>query len=462
MHNYSNDIIEDFPGIIIEFDNFGKITNLNNNFEKILGFSKKECFSCYLDEMYRNILIADINDIGFTTVKDKIIRVYAKNGEKLYLVLNRVIKEKNGMMIGGFDILFNVSGIIKYQKEFEFATLHDPLTALYNYVFFVEELKRYSKSREYPISILVYDIDGLQIINNKFGRDEGDKLILELSNIISTSVRTSDIVARISGNEFGVILLRAQPESIEKILWRIEEKIADFNFKNAREDYVLSASYGYSFAIEPSNLLDNLKMAEEELNRQKLLKKESIKSQTLKVLLSALAEKDNVTSGHTERVSDLCSKIGKAINLPQEKINKLLLLAVVHDIGKIGIPDKILKKADKLTDEEMEIMKKHTEIGYRIAMSSPDLTPIADLVLKHHERWDGRGYPFGLKSKDIPIECRILAIVDSFDAMVYQRPYNTPKSILQALDELVYLKGTVYDPELVDIFVKIVKEELEN
>ncbi|PKM80682.1 MAG: phosphohydrolase [Firmicutes bacterium HGW-Firmicutes-13] len=133
-----------------------------------------------------------------------------------------------------------------------------------------------------------------------------------------------------------------------------------------------------------------------------------------------------------------------------------MLLAKVHDLGKVGISDKILFKKSKLTDDEWEIMKQHSEKGYRIAQSSPDLALVADLILRHHERWDGSGYPLGLKGEEIPIECRILAVVDAYDAMFNERPYNRVMTHEEAVAELRHCKGTQFDPVLVEELLAIV------
>ena len=136
--------------------------------------------------------------------------------------------------------------------------------------------------------------------------------------------------------------------------------------------------------------------------------------------------------------------------------NNLILLSEMHDLGKVAIPDEILNKKESLTTEEWEILKTHPEKGYRIAISSPELAPIADYILKHHERWDGKGYPFGLKEREIPIECRILAIADAYDAMTSQRPYNKVKSHEDAVEEIKRCAGTQFDPKIAEIFTEVI------
>jgi HD-GYP domain-containing protein (c-di-GMP phosphodiesterase class II) len=143
------------------------------------------------------------------------------------------------------------------------------------------------------------------------------------------------------------------------------------------------------------------------------------------------------------------------LQLPQAVVADMRLLAKFHDIGKVGIPDSILKKPGKLTQAEMVIMRQHCEIGYRIAKSSPDLEPIADCILKHQEHWDGNGYPLGISGEQIPIECRVLGIVDAFDAMTNDRPYRQAMTEDEAIKELLRCAGAQFDATLVEVFIAL-------
>ena len=151
----------------------------------------------------------------------------------------------------------------------------------------------------------------------------------------------------------------------------------------------------------------------------------------------------------------LACDMGMKIGLSGNQIDKMKLLAKFHDIGKVGIPDYILKKPAKLTLEEYEVMKTHTQIGKRIADESVELNDISELIYYHHERWDGAGYPEGVAGEDIPIECRILAIVDTFDAMTNDRPYRKGLPLEVARDEIIRCKGSQFDPTLTEAFLEL-------
>ncbi len=177
--------------------------------------------------------------------------------------------------------------------------------------------------------------------------------------------------------------------------------------------------------------------------------------QAVQLLLAALKEKDSIAEGHAQRLAELSRNVGEKMNLSPEQLDRLHLLAFMHDLGKIGVPDRVLFKAGKLSEEEWGMMRQHPEKGYRIAKESPELASIADLILKHHERWDGKGYPLGIEGKNIPIEARILAVVDAYDVITNKRPYKEAISNEKAKFELERCAGSQFDPEIVKIFLSI-------
>jgi putative nucleotidyltransferase with HDIG domain len=194
------------------------------------------------------------------------------------------------------------------------------------------------------------------------------------------------------------------------------------------------------------------------LHKNKILESKSYHSSILSSIQATMFAKSQNTEEHAERLATLCKYVGQELSLTPSQMDELLLFAMLHDIGKIGIDDRILNKPDKLTDEEWIVMKKHTEIGYRIALSSPELQSIANYILSHHEHWNGNGYPQGLKQEEIPLLSRILGLVDSYDAMTQDRVYRKALSRDQAIHEILNYRGIQFDPKITDIFIEILNK----
>ncbi|MDN5346856.1 MAG: hypothetical protein PWP65_420 [Clostridia bacterium] len=364
------------------------------------------------------------------------------------------VRDKNGNVVGAVEATLDITERRRYEEQLKYLSLHDLLTGLYNRAFFQEELRRLSSSREYPITILVADLDGLKLVNDTLGHAKGDEMLKACADVLRTSLRRSDILARIGGDEFAALLPRTGEKTGEDIGCRIRSRIYGYNKEHPELPLHLSIGFA-TCQSEDESLEDTFKQADDLMYRHKLVHRASARNQIVGALLAALKEKDYITAGHAQRLEELCLKMGEKIGLSPRQMADLALLAQVHDLGKVAVPDSILFKKGPLTEEEWEVMRRHPEKGYRIALSSPDLAGVADLILKHHERWDGSGYPLGLKGEEIPVECRILSIVDAFDAMTSERPYRKPKSKEGAIIELKRCAGSQFDPQLVDIFVSM-------
>jgi len=236
---------------------------------------------------------------------------------------------------------------------------------------------------------------------------------------------------------------------------------SQIEYCNQRKSGVpISVSLGYAVRRDKAvGMQEILKDADNRMCREKLHHSQSARSAIVQTVMKLLEERDFVTEEHAERLQDMTSALARRLNLPEARVADIRLLTKFHDIGKVGIPDHILRKPGPLTAAERKEIRRHCEIGYRIAQSSADLTPIADWILKHQEWWNGGGYPLGLEGEDIPLECRILSVCDAYDAMTSDRPYRRAMSHADAVEELKRCAGTQFDPQIVDVFVETFSEE---
>ena len=341
-------------------------------------------------------------------------------------------------------------------EQMKFYSLHDPLTGLYNRTLFQQHMDKIDRDN-IPTTIIICDIDGLKLVNDTLGHLEGDELLKNAALIIKEVFTSNNsIIARIGGDEFAILLPYLSLQQIEAKCSKLNEKVEAYNKSNIT--FPLSISIGYASKKDfEISITDTFKEADNHLNREKLHHSKSNRSAVVQTLMLALEARDHITEGHTDRMQDMVVDLAKVIGLSERTIADLRLFARFHDIGKVGISDTILFKPGPLNEKERWEMERHSEIGFRIAQSSSDLSIIADWILKHHEWWNGQGYPLQLKEREIPIECRILAIVDAFDAMTNQRPYREALTKEEALKELKKGAGSQFDPELVDIFMELIK-----
>ncbi|MGE5418291.1 MAG: PAS domain S-box protein [Acidobacteriota bacterium] len=342
------------------------------------------------------------------------------------------------------------------EDKLRFLSLHDALTGLYNRTYFQEELRRLENSRDELVALIICDVDGLKLVNDTLGHDAGDSLLRAVANLIKDCFRGGDVVARVGGDEFAVLFAASTRSVVDEACRRIRSTVEEHN--DQKPELPLSISIGYSIRTDRTVSMDDIyREADNNMYREKLHSRLSARGAIVETLMKALEARDWITEGHGDRLQQLVASIAIAIGLSERSIADLRLLAQFHDIGKVGIPDRILFKEDKLTSEESLEMQRHSEIGHRIATTAPGLGPIADWVLKHHEWWDGSGYPLGLKGEQIPLECRILAIADAYDAMTNDRPYRKAMRKEEAVKEIQRCSGTQFDPNLVNRFMQVIK-----
>lgn len=341
----------------------------------------------------------------------------------------------------------------KSEQSILHLSYHDALTGLGNRRLYDEKIKEINLTNIVPVSVVLCDVNGLKMMNDAFGHDAGDDMLMRVADVLKQHFSEVGSVYRIGGDEFVAIL----PNTLLKdAIARIEIVKAQLASETLHGMNV-SLSYGAGVKIEAGPLEEIIRQAEETMYRHKLFEVSSHRSESIKTILNTLHEKNPREHKHSERVSRICHSIGMKLGMTNDDLRLLTAISNLHDIGKIAIDERILNKPGKLTDKEWEVIKTHPEIGYRIISTAPEYAEIADDILSHHERFDGTGYPRGLKGHQIPLRVRIISLADAFDAMVSDRPYRLALSVEQALAEIKRSSGSQFDPMLVDLFLAMME-----
>lgn len=378
-----------------------------------------------------------IEQIANTSADNYSIQCYVRhNGDVLPLRIDyRHLKNQKNQTIGQ---LFTISDV---------ALETDLLTGFHNWQNFCHFAEDNVERFPVPTTVVACDINGLSTINSSLGKESGDQAIKTLADCLRKYFQKDAYYVR--GDEATLLVIDYfgnNAETIENI--KAAQSCCDFTFQ-----YAIAST-----SSEHPLLMDAIADAIADMKNRKILNHDAVHSSVLNLLERALLECDPDTEQHVLRTRTNGARFAEHIDLSSKELSQLELLCVMHDIGKIGVPLDILTKPSRLTDEEWAIMKSHVTKGYQIAMSSPDLQPIANMILHHHERWDGAGYPDGLSKESIPLLSRIIAIVDAYDAMISQRPYKEPMTPAEAQNELIRCAGTQFDPRLVSEFIQMLRE----
>ena len=440
----------------------GEILAVNHRMVELSGYSEKEF------KEKGNILISTaVNKEAALQVIQATVRegpqplyereTHDREGRRLIFEISATPVEIDGK-IRCLASMRDITARKQMEEGLEYFRQRDPMTGVYNRAYFEIDMMRVSASKHCCVGIFVGDVDGLKLINDTLGHCQGDELLKRVASLLAAGIKAPNYVARIGGDEFVIVLFDSTRQQLEELEQYYRMQVEAYNVDNPH--LPLSLSLGWALGEENVNVESVFKTADNTMYRQKMHQSQSVRGSIVRTLMKALEARDHITEGHADRLSRLMLLMGQCLEMPQEAISELRLFAKFHDIGKVGIPDSILKKPGKLTEDEMNIMQQHCEIGFRIAKSSPDLEPIADWVLKHQEHWDGRGYPLGISGEEIPIQCRILSIVDAYDAMTSDRPYRKALSNEDALAEIRRCSGTQFDSVLAEKFITMVSQEV--
>lgn len=443
-------------------DQKGNVTSINNVAERLTGWVQNTAIGKPLDEVF--VLIDEFSRERCENPACKVLETGGIiNSDSHTILISREgverpientatpIKGEDDQIKGVVIIFRDFTEKKERQAKIEYLSYHDQLTGLYNRRFFEEELKRLDTERNLPLTLVMGDINGLKLTNDAFGHMAGDKLLKKVAEVIKNSCRADDIIARFGGDEFVILLPQTGADEAKLIVKRINEVLQLEN----PSTIPLSISFGWGTKRSPDEqTMEVFKRAEDYMYRRKLSESASMRNKTVKVIMKTLYEKNEREEQHSARVSQLCQAIGLALGLSQEDISELKTVGLMHDIGKIIIEDRILDKPGSLSDDEFVEIKRHAETGYRILSSVNEFAPLAEYVLAHHERWDGKGYPKGLQGEDIPLQSRIIAIADSYDAITSDRPYRDAMDEQFAKQEIRLGSGTQFDPHIASVFLE--------
>lgn len=448
---------------VISTDMDGNVTLLNEQAERLTGWDHQDAVGKPFEEVF-NIINEETRKKCDSPIK-RVIQsgiiiglanhtvLVSKYGAEYSIADSAApIKDARGQISGVVIVFRNVTEEKKRQNQIQYISYHDALTGIYNRRYFEEQLKTLDTAENLPLSIVMGDLNGLKVTNDAFGHSQGDRLLKKAAESMQEACRASDIVARWGGDEFVIILPKTNRLDAKKVMERIKK--IEAKMKVGLMGVSVSLGYGIKEA-EGENILTAFKNAEDHMYEKKVTESESTRGKIIDAAISALSEIDPTAESHHKEVGRLSQQIGEAMRLSQKDISKLEKIGQLHDIGKIAIDQSILLKQGSLTKIEMDEIQRHPDVGYKILKSSKETASIAEYVLYHHERYDGKGYPSNLKGEEIPLLSRIISVADAFDAMVSDRSYRKAMSRKDAINELVANKGTQFDPNIVDTAVKM-------
>ena len=359
------------------------------------------------------------------------------------------------------------------QAELQEIASRDDLTQLQNRRFFYkrlqEELNR-ATNRKKPLSIVMIDVDDLKAINDGFGHQVGDIVLRQFGRILNRHAQENQVTARLGGDEFAVIMPGANRREADEFASRLWDELeASPVYENENASIYLGVSIGGGgYPWGGTDLEEIIHWADAKLYANKLERKgfkrgsprradNRLASAVVEVLSTALDIRDNMTHRHSQRVARMAAAVAKQMGLSQREVLEIEYAAALHDIGKIGVADSILRKADPLEPNEWKEMRRHSELGYEILNGIDFLRSAAEIVYAHHERYDGTGYPRGLVAEEIPLGARVFAVVDAFDAMTSRRPYREAISRDLASIEIARNSGTQFDPQVVEASLAVIR-----
>lgn len=454
--NMLNSIIDAIPESIFFKDVNSKYLGCNLAFEELFDVKREEIIGkgnevlALSKDEAENFVTKDkeVLETG-KCIKVESIHTY-KNGKVFLEDIKAPIFGEGNEIIGVVGTSRDITERKKLEDKLTYLSYRDKLTGLYNRTYFDKVSEEYNKNKEDIISIIMGDMNGLKIVNDSLGHLEGDGFIVEISKIIKKVVKDKGEVVRWGGDEIVIILKGTDKDKAIEISEDISNECLLANHKPVP----LSISLGVSSG-KGKNINELITEAEKEVYKNKLLNDATIRKATINSIKRNIYNNDE-SKKRIKRMMKLANKIGEDMKLSKNEMDNLRLVVKLHDIGKVGISYEILEKGNNLTKEEIELIKLHTEKGYRILQADKDLSHIASAVLTHHERWDGKGYPLGLAGNSIPFCARVVYLLNAYDYMINGKDEKISEE--EAIEVIKKESGKKFDPRLVKVFLRVLNK----
>ena len=440
-----------------EVDTKGCYTFISPVSELVFGYKPEQMIDkmyfydlCYDQETSNNLRVSVLEKQREITDFELKLR-NKDNGVVWGLTYAFPVLDANGDTIAYKGIYIDITYHKESQDKIKYLSFHDQLTGLYNRRFFEEEIKRLDAKENYPLSLVMIDANGLKLINDTFGHKAGDLVLKKIAEILKREFRSDDVIARVGGDEFVILLPNTDSAAVEKIIERVKKAAS----KEKVEGIEVSVAYGWDTKSDPYTHIDDVfKRADTKMYSQKNSERLQIRTQSIERIIQILFNKAPLEENHAKRVSQISVNIGQELGLSEVEINKLKMSGFFHDIGKIAINEEILNK--KIVDkDDWKEYRRHSEIGYSILSSANKYVGIAEEVLYHHEYYNGEGYPEGLKGEEIPLNSRIIAIANHYDALLKGRFYKEAIEATGAIEVIKKEADKKFDPNIVEAFLKV-------